>query len=753
MLQIGSRVDQYEIKQLIAETPQSKVFLCSQSDHKGVVALKSTKNKDTPLFYRQVIILRHLQNHSNVVELLSASEYEQYFIMPYFPQNMAQYLSVRGQTISLDDSISCVTQLLQAAQHIHELGVLHLDIKPQNILVSDDKTWVLSDFDAAHVTSNADIKDLTSNYSETVKLKVATAYASPEYKRFVYSNQTDSDELGAHSDIYSIGMLWMRLLENNPNLDSSDVELAITRLPEYIPQWVKGLILSMLQADIAMRVGDAKHCLNTINANISPAEQFDTLEPDDTPIFSEQALVLKKHITQILLVDGELNPQEYASFNEHFKRLSNDTELFEDDEHSVKSIHQLGFDEWLEFIKQQLIAERNLGSWFAWIEYISSLHVKGLNQISDMQFRQTLQTGRASRPDDPSLADAVMLAKFGKQRPVSWLRKKYVWSMILVLCVFSYWLWINQISSIDDVSNQNHLSKSDEQALIWRSDQASENAPNDSTRKNQESIFVQDSPILEHDSEKERGELVEHTLGILPKSVEEHQLDKRITIDAFINQLNTTGKSSLAFHTPHGELEIGLVKISDEHTFAVMTSEVNNQMFEHCVLSGVCKAIESVELAKYPVVNVSWLEIVNDFLPWLNQYSPLEFELMTLSQWHEIERHIPYQSEYTINCKDCRVFSNHKHIGDVKPPLPKYKLDKGLYHLYGNVQEWLFDCWSDFALDEANRIRTQRCDQAFVVGGSWLNNRVEFSSLSPSRLLKHASSPTTGFRLIINIDE
>lgn len=186
--------------------------------------------------------------------------------------------------------------------------------------------------------------------------------------------------------------------------------------------------------------------------------------------------------------------------------------------------------------------------------------------------------------------------------------------------------------------------------------------------------------------------------------------------------------------------------------FYVMSEEISQGLWLACVNAGRCRQTKSITTNEKrramlepnrPVVNVSWYDIQEDFIPFISEALGTELFLPTMAEWLgfaysvEGETLLPTQ----IHCKGCQ----HPYMQYSESTMPVNLLPQGpfgLRNVFGNVQEWLQDCWQDV------KLKRERCDQAPAVGGSWMNDKQMIEQAPLSRLLKTARSTTTGFRLV-----
>lgn len=162
-------------------------------------------------------------NHPNIVKVYNLGTYKD---LPYMVnelitgQTLKQILEIRGK-FSVIESLDIMEQLCQAAYYAHQHGVIHRDIKPQNIFLSSDGTIKLADFgiatfqNAGHVTR-----------SEVVIGSVH--YMAPE----ISQGNPASDR----SDIYSLGITFFELLTGKVPYDNeSAVSVALMHIKDKFP--------------------------------------------------------------------------------------------------------------------------------------------------------------------------------------------------------------------------------------------------------------------------------------------------------------------------------------------------------------------------------------------------------------------------------------------------------------------------------------------------------------------------------------
>lgn len=226
---IGERVaNRYLIKQLIGEGGMADVYLAYDTILNRDVAVKILRGDlaNDPVnltrFQKEALMLANT-SHPNIVEIfdVGVQQDKNYIVMEYVRgRTLKQLINQRG-CIPVDEAVNIMKQLVSAVAHAHKMGIIHRDIKSQNVLIKDDGTVKLSDFGIAYT---ADSSGLTQK--ETVMGSVH--YIAPELAQ----GQTAS----AQSDIYSLGIVFYELLTGDvPYHGDSVMEIVLKHLHNDVP--------------------------------------------------------------------------------------------------------------------------------------------------------------------------------------------------------------------------------------------------------------------------------------------------------------------------------------------------------------------------------------------------------------------------------------------------------------------------------------------------------------------------------------
>ena len=203
-------------------------------------------------------------SHPNIVSVYDVSRGGdmEYIVMELIDGiTLKQYMEKRGQ-LNWRDSLHFITQIMRGLSHAHSRGIIHLDIKPQNIMVLRDGSVKVADFGIACLADSA--QTLTQEALGSVH------YISPEQAR--------GDRPDARSDIYSSGVVLYEMLTGRlPFEGESAVSVAIQHLSSIplAPREINPDIPEQLEL-ICMKAmaPDLEHRYQSADAMIADLEAF-----------------------------------------------------------------------------------------------------------------------------------------------------------------------------------------------------------------------------------------------------------------------------------------------------------------------------------------------------------------------------------------------------------------------------------------------------------------------------------------------
>lgn len=138
-------------------------------------------------------------NHPNIVNVFDVNQSDgvEYIVMELIEGiTLKQYMRKRGSSLNWREALHFMSQILQALRHAHSRGIIHRDIKPQNIMVLRDGSVKVADFGIARITD--------SQRTMTQEALGSVHYISPEQAR--------GSNIDARSDLYSAGVVLYEML-------------------------------------------------------------------------------------------------------------------------------------------------------------------------------------------------------------------------------------------------------------------------------------------------------------------------------------------------------------------------------------------------------------------------------------------------------------------------------------------------------------------------------------------------------------
>lgn len=248
--------------------------------------------------------------------------------------------------------------------------------------------------------------------------------------------------------------------------------------------------------------------------------------------------------------------------------------------------------------------------------------------------------------------------------------------------------------------------------------------------------------------------VVQKSEPVVEEDIEEDNVTKLIGKLAYI----PAGVFQMGDINGGGELNEKPTHEVNIKSFKMMTKEITFAQWDDCVEKGGCTYRPSSAgwgRGKRPVINVSYDDIVRQFIPWVNQMTNKKFHLPSEAQWEYAAR-ADSKSKYnlgnSISCTTVRYAdcSQYKKTADVGSYIAN---TWGLYDMHGNVWEWTKDCFNDTYIDAPNDGSAWTkgdCKKRALRGGSWSNR-------SPVLRLSNRSWDTStrryndiGFRLVLN---
>jgi hypothetical protein len=254
----------YRIEGRLGVGGMSTVMLAFDERLERYVALKLLAEHlaEDPTFvsrFRREALAAARLIHPNIVQVydfgLDRSSSQHFIVMEHVSgHSCAELLRDRGH-LDIPQGIEIVGQACRGLDYAHRNGVVHRDVKPGNLLVSDSGTTKLADFGIARATNQSSITQVGSVLG-------TAAYLAPEQAR--------GEVAGPRADLYSLGVVTYQLLSGRlPYEANSLAELALKQQREYpIP-------LRQINPEVPQELADAINLAISIDAEERPADALE----------------------------------------------------------------------------------------------------------------------------------------------------------------------------------------------------------------------------------------------------------------------------------------------------------------------------------------------------------------------------------------------------------------------------------------------------------------------------------------------
>ncbi len=212
---VGKRLDgRYEIQDVIGVGGMAVVYKAYDNIDDRIVAVKVLKeeylaNEEFRRRFKNESKAIAVLSHPNIVKVYDVSfgDRLQYIVMEYIEGiTLKEYIEKRG-IIDWNEALFFIIQILRALQHAHDKGVVHRDVKPQNIMLLENGTIKVADFGIARF-SHSESRTVTEKAIGSVH------YISPE--------QAKGELTDEKADIYSVGIMLYEMLAGQLPFDADN---------------------------------------------------------------------------------------------------------------------------------------------------------------------------------------------------------------------------------------------------------------------------------------------------------------------------------------------------------------------------------------------------------------------------------------------------------------------------------------------------------------------------------------------------
>jgi tetratricopeptide (TPR) repeat protein/predicted Ser/Thr protein kinase len=257
----------YEILQLLGEGGMGSVYRARDREVNRIVALKVirpelTGNVSILDRFKQELVLSHQVTHKNVIRIydLGAADGVKFITMEFVEGQDLRTLLHEKTKFSPEEAVEITQQICRALEATHSVGVIHRDLKPQNIMCEKSGRILVMDFGLARTVEG-------DGMTQTGALVGTMEYMSPE--------QALGKNLDQRSDLFTLGLIFYELLTGKmPFTAGSALASLIKRTQERaapvsdldgsIPGALSAIVSKCLERDPALRYQSIKDVLNDL---------------------------------------------------------------------------------------------------------------------------------------------------------------------------------------------------------------------------------------------------------------------------------------------------------------------------------------------------------------------------------------------------------------------------------------------------------------------------------------------------------
>ncbi|HEX6314823.1 MAG TPA: bifunctional serine/threonine-protein kinase/formylglycine-generating enzyme family protein, partial [Gemmatimonadaceae bacterium] len=275
----------YEIERELGAGGMATVFKARDLRHGRSVAIKVLRPDlaaalGADRFLREIGIAAQLQ-HPHILTLIDSGEADEllYYVMPFVEGESLRVRIRREGRLSIADAVRILRDVADGLAYAHRQGVIHRDIKPDNVMLAD-RHALLVDFGVAKAVGSAALDGMTLTGIGT---SLGTpAYMAPEQA----AGESDAD---ARQDIYAFGVLAYELLTGTPPFSGTPQQVLaahITQTPAALsaarpdtPERLAALVRRCLEKDPAARIQTADAIVEELDEFRTPGEGMPSRSP------------------------------------------------------------------------------------------------------------------------------------------------------------------------------------------------------------------------------------------------------------------------------------------------------------------------------------------------------------------------------------------------------------------------------------------------------------------------------------------
>src|SRR4051812_34091681 len=274
---LGGPIDfgpRYKVERLLGQGGMGAVYLAYDQDLGRSVALKLVRpelmvHPEAMARFRQELLLASKISHRNILRIhdLGDAAGMKFISMAFVDGEDLHHLLLREGKLPIERMLNITRQLCAALDAAHAEGVVHRDLKPQNIMLGANDHVYVSDFGLAKSLG------AVNSMTQSGEMLGTPRYMAPE--------QVEAKSVDARTDIYALGLIFYEMVTGDvPFTAETTLQLMYKRahdtppapktvVPE-LPEWLNNVIMKCLERDPANRYQSTRDILTDIEAQNAP---------------------------------------------------------------------------------------------------------------------------------------------------------------------------------------------------------------------------------------------------------------------------------------------------------------------------------------------------------------------------------------------------------------------------------------------------------------------------------------------------
>ena len=284
----GLVIDGYEIIKYVGKGQFGTVYVCRKNEKEYAMKIFNLEyvsdeynvHGENNRIKREIEALKRIK-HKNTINYIDDGTFDnnnQKYIYVIMEQangmELKQYME--KNTLSLNEIVQIIIQILDALECMHKNNIIHRDLKPQNIFIDSNKNIKVLDYGLSKII---DFTSITS----TGEMIGSPVYMSPEQLK-------DSKHIDYRSDYYSLGIILFELLSKKFPYDTTNVyelfnkilyekPISILQYVPEVPNNIDNLIISLLEKDVYKRPDSVEKIKEMLKINKKEFNKIEDINP------------------------------------------------------------------------------------------------------------------------------------------------------------------------------------------------------------------------------------------------------------------------------------------------------------------------------------------------------------------------------------------------------------------------------------------------------------------------------------------